>query len=113
MTIALVLQGKGSAIETIAGDASVYDAVQRPCLPIPRRPLNSGVSTRGSRSHGASKNCIDRVKSIIGDTNGERFRHNYRGWWWHRRLPFFWRWWYNCFGSGCWNSYNSEAVKFE
>ena len=29
MTIASVLQGKGSAIETIAGDASVYDAVQR------------------------------------------------------------------------------------
>ena len=29
MTIALVLQGKGSAIETIAGDDSVYDAVRR------------------------------------------------------------------------------------
>ena len=29
MTIALVLQGKGSAVETIAGDASVFDAVRR------------------------------------------------------------------------------------
>ena len=29
MTIARVLQGKGSAVETIAGDASVYDAIQR------------------------------------------------------------------------------------
>ena len=29
MTIALVLQGKGSAVETIAGDASVFDAVHR------------------------------------------------------------------------------------
>jgi CBS domain-containing protein len=29
MTIALVLQGKGRAVETIAGDASVFDAVRR------------------------------------------------------------------------------------
>jgi CBS domain-containing protein len=29
MTIALVLQGKGSAVETIAADASVFDAVRR------------------------------------------------------------------------------------
>ena len=29
MTIASVLQGKGSAIETIAGDAKVFDAVRR------------------------------------------------------------------------------------
>ena len=29
MTIARVLQGKGSAVETIAGDARVYDAIQR------------------------------------------------------------------------------------
>jgi len=29
MTIASVLQGKGSAIETIAGDATVFDAVRR------------------------------------------------------------------------------------
>jgi CBS domain-containing protein len=29
MTIALVLQGKGSAIETIAGDATLFDAVRR------------------------------------------------------------------------------------
>lgn len=29
MTIASVLQGKGSAIETIAGDASLFDAVRR------------------------------------------------------------------------------------
>src|ERR687890_541820 len=29
MTIALVLQGKGSAVETIAGDATVFDAVRR------------------------------------------------------------------------------------
>ena len=29
MTIARVLKGKGSAVETIAGDASVYDAIQR------------------------------------------------------------------------------------
>ena len=29
MTIALVLQGKGSAVETIASDASVFDAVRR------------------------------------------------------------------------------------
>ena len=29
MTIASVLQGKGSAIETIAGDSSVFDAVRR------------------------------------------------------------------------------------
>src|SRR5438552_18371642 len=29
MTIAAVLQGKGSAIETIAADASLMDAVQR------------------------------------------------------------------------------------
>ena len=40
----------------------VYDAVQRPCLSIPVRPLNSGVSTRGSRSHGASQDCIDRSR---------------------------------------------------
>ena len=29
MTIARVLQGKGSTVETIAADATVYDAVQR------------------------------------------------------------------------------------
>jgi len=29
MTIALVLQGKGSAVETIGADASVFDAVRR------------------------------------------------------------------------------------
>ena len=29
MTIAMVLQGKGSAIETIAGDAPLFDAVRR------------------------------------------------------------------------------------
>jgi CBS domain-containing protein len=29
MTIAAVLQGKGSAVETIAADASLFDAVQR------------------------------------------------------------------------------------
>ena len=29
MTIAMVLQGKGSAIETIAGNASLFDAVHR------------------------------------------------------------------------------------
>ena len=29
MTIAVVLQGKGSAVETIAADASVFDAVRR------------------------------------------------------------------------------------
>ena len=29
MTIASVLQGKGSAIETIAGDATLFDAVRR------------------------------------------------------------------------------------
>ena len=29
MTIASVLQGKGSAVETIAADASLYDAVRR------------------------------------------------------------------------------------
>ena len=29
MTIAAVLQGKGSNVETIAGDASLFDAVQR------------------------------------------------------------------------------------
>ena len=29
MTIARVLQGKGSAVETIAADATVFDAVQR------------------------------------------------------------------------------------
>ena len=29
MTIASVLQGKGTAIETIAGDATLFDAVRR------------------------------------------------------------------------------------
>jgi CBS domain-containing protein len=29
VTIALVLRGKGSAVETIAGDATVFDAVRR------------------------------------------------------------------------------------
>jgi CBS domain-containing protein len=29
MTIALVLQGKGSAVETIAGDATLFDVVRR------------------------------------------------------------------------------------
>ncbi len=64
MTIASVLRGKGSAVETIAGDASVFDAIRRlgekriGALPVTEGGTVAGIMSERDviyclRSHGA------------------------------------------------------------